>query len=805
MMKKPVFPVNAKAVWFLFHGISAAALCALIFFGHIPKVETNLQSIMPKTMDGDFYEADQLFVKRGSRSFIVMAEADTFAGARDAAASLYANLEGNAAFEEVSLYTGDFMDSIGSYIETYRYQLLDNDTIAELESGNAKNIADEALAHAYGAFSLVPLDQLDRDPFLLSARILNRFASAALAGGGNMAPRDSVLSANFEGKSYVMIRGVLSENGASLANRQSGVRFMYGAADTVLQNVRKTNAASNTRFLYSGIPFHSYESSSSAQKEIAFISTVTLILILVMFVVVFRSLFPVLMILFACAASVFSGTALVFLVFGEINILTFVFGVSLIGICVDYSVHFFMRRREGLSGIESRARIIRGVSLSFFSSLVAFCVLFFTPFTILKEFALFSAAGLFSSYLSALCLFPALPPGTRTRNAFLRREHTAGNAPKRWKRAPLLIALAFLVITPLLLLVHNRRNVTIKNTISRLYSMPPALMESEKIVSRLFNYSSFPSYVIIRGRSEEETLQREEAFAEAYGGGYLGISRFIPSRLKQRRSYNAAGALIPFAEIQFMSLGLPPLAAPYLDAFEARRNYFAAAEAELPETIQQLYRSLFIGAVEGAAGPVFYHCLMPLSPNAGDREALEKAASTFEWAALVDRAGDIDRELDSLTIVMFRLLAAAYAVIIAAVCLYYRFLKKPAGHYGWQRFAVDVLKIAAVPLILVSWGFAVLVCIGESLSFFSAVGIMLAFGLGLDYIFYLTEDSAPTKKSAAGAVILSFLTTALSFGALLASSFTPVYIFAAAVFPALSAAFCAAMLFKSAQVFWRPQ
>jgi predicted exporter len=83
------------------------------------------------------------------------------------------------------------------------------------------------------------------------------------------------------------------------------------------------------------------------------------------------------------------------------------------------------------------------------------------------------------------------------------------------------------------------------------------------------------------------------------------------------------------------------------------------------------------------------------------------------------------------------------------------------------------------------------------LGFFSAAALILVFGLGLDYIFYMIEKNREENaKLTRLAVVLSFLTTALSFGALALSSFAPVHIFGLTVLAGLSAAFIFAMLLQ---------
>jgi len=79
--------------------------------------------------------------------------------------------------------------------------------------------------------------------------------------------------------------------------------------------------------------------------------------------------------------------------------------------------------------------------------------------------------------------------------------------------------------------------------------------------------------------------------------------------------------------------------------------------------------------------------------------------------------------------------------------------------------------------------------------------MILIFGLGLDYIFYITENESAQSNSPAEsssltvlAIFLSYATTALSFGALALSNFVPVKLFGLTVLTGLSAAYIAAML-----------
>ena len=69
---------------------------------------------------------------------------------------------------------------------------------------------------------------------------------------------------------------------------------------------------------------------------------------------------------------------------------------------------------------------------------------------------------------------------------------------------------------------------------------------------------------------------------------------------------------------------------------------------------------------------------------------------------------------------------------------------------------------------------------------------MLVFGLGLDYVIYSLQNKG--NRLERFAIALSFVTTAISFGAIALSSFVPVHTLGLSIFSGLMAAFIATML-----------
>jgi predicted exporter len=780
-----------KWSWLLLHGgIFAALALSVIFFGPV-RINTNLFDILPPSRGlKAVAAADKVLSDKSSRHVNILIGSAGFEDAKRGAEELYDALNGNG-FESLSLHIDENISSqFTGYLYSYRYVLLDKETRTLLEEGKAEAVASDALSSIYGAFTFAGLETIENDPFFLSDRETRSLLNSSLPSSGSMSLKENVLAAQYDGVWYVMLRGILASKGVALTNDDSAVQKIYNASSGVLSR------NSGLNIIYSGVPFHSYESSSSAQKEISLISTITLIIIIIMFLFVFRSLAPALVSVAAAGISVALAVASALLVFREIHVLTFVFGTTLIGTCVDYSIHYFVHSKGNQSldsGAAVRSHIIRGISLSFISTEICFAALLFAPFVILRQFAVFSLAGLLSSYFSVNCLYPSIKRSKRQRR--LSADRFYFYIPGKIKRIILLV----IFITVVIILVINRNKVRIENNLGGLYSMSGKLLESEKISAKVMNVGSVGWYFIVSGATAEETLQHEEILREKLDAeidkgnikSYLATSVFIPSVKTQKRNFAAVGKLLPLAGEQYANLGFPPGAAvEFQSDFEAAEGKYVFPEGEIPPYAQELISELWIGrAGLEKEGQGYFSCVLPF--HVKDEALFRAVAADLDFVVFVNKAKDIGTELDALTKIMLFLFLGAY-VLVAVMARFF---------YPWGK----ALRICAVPFFLILVTVTVLTCLDIPLGFFSVVGLILVFGLGLDYMFYVTEaERNETGKKGSAltvlAIFLSFATTALSFGALALSTFMPVHIFGLAVFSGLTAAFVSSMLVTSRAV-----
>ena len=735
-------------------------------------------------------EADMVLGERNGREIVILSAAADFDTAKNGAVLLYNEFENSSEIEKKSFYfDSSAVADFNRYLLDYRFVIAGTETLSLLENGMAEKIADDALASAFGAFNFFSLDNIEHDPFLLAERRMGDFLSSSVLSGA-IAPKDDVLAVQDGETWYVMLRLTLSPGAVSLQADKNAVGKIYA----FVQKIK--DAEPGLEFYFSGIPFHSYESSSGAQSEISVISTATLVLILFIFLYAFRSPLPVIASIAAILISLGMATGTALLIFRDIHIITFVFGTTLIGTCVDYSVHFFVYWKGNTalkSGAEIRAHIIKNVTMSFISTQVCFVVFLFAPFPILKQFAIFCMAGLLSSYLSFFCIYPRfkVPPEGKRKTV---KIPGAGKStiPKAvlWinNHKPVLLAAMIIVIAALL--IKNSSDIKIENNLSSLYTMSDSLLESEKRTSRALGYGSPGWYYIVSGSTIDETLENEERLAlrleqEKSRGNleaYLSTSFFVPSIKTQKRNYSAMKALLPLAASQFEHLGFSPKdAAHYAQSFEmefaAAENYCLIGDAPSNAGISNLW----IGKQDGS----YYSCVMPIKPR--DETVFRSIAGEFDNVHFINKSKDIGRDMDTLTKTMLLLFAAAYIIVSVTIFLLYPRL--------------DSVKICSVPFLLVLAALAVLAANSISIGFFSVAALVLVFGLSLDYIFFLTGKKSRTEKNfTLLGVTVSFLTTLLSFGALALSSFMPVHIFGLTVSVGLGAAFISAIILQSREV-----
>ena len=785
-MKKPSLPQNKTFAfaWFVFHALVLVPCLFIIARAGTVNLDADLFNMLPKPDIGKAMGVadERLTEMTGQNVFILVSHAD-FDTAKSVAETVYGELKDSPRFKSVSLYSDAAMlEDVTNFVHEYRWNLLDDEAVETLSSpSGAERFAENALAKAYGAFTFSSLDKLEDDPFMLDEYVLQYYLASLENSGTSMSPKDGVLAARYEGVWYVMIRGILSKEGAALASKSNAVVQIYDVCEPLEKD--------GVRFVYSGTPFHSHKSSTSASNEISIISTVTLLGIIILLLIVFRNPLPIVLSIASILLSIAAAFSMTYTCFGQIHILTLVFGTSLIGSCIDYSLHFFIHWKANktlASGAEIRRHLMTGLLLSLISTELCYFILVFAPFGLLKQMAVFSLTGIFSAFLTVVSMYPLLSMPPDVKRAIPLVDAIA--APAWYDKKKIgRIAVAAIFAATLTTLFVNRKNIKIENDVNTLYEATGRVREDAVVSYKVLNYNP-TGWFIIAGDTIEKTLEEEEALCRRLSevnkgkarGGFIATSQYIPSLAKQKKSHEAAGNLLPLASVQYEMLGYDAsLTSELQRSYDADAVKYITPDGDIPSYLKKAISSAWLGEIDGR----YYSIVLPISIT--DEAAYIRIAAENPNVYFENKIKDIGRDLDRLTKTILTLFAIAYVIIVIVLKIF----------YNWRH----TLKIASIPLLIVLVIASIFSARGIPLEFFSITGMILVFGLGLDYVIYMIEnekrsDTSVNARLEPFAILLSFLTTAVSFGALALSSFVPVHMLGLSIFLGLTTAFLCTLL-----------
>ena len=774
------------ALWLAFHVlIIAVFVIALVARGGF-KIDADLFNMFPKTFSDDVAVrlADEKLTEITAQNIIVMAECTDFQKAKKAAVGVYEKVKDSDNFKSLQLYSsaGDFT-TLAASLQQNHFNMLNEEAVNSIEK-NPALFAEKAVAQAFSPFSILGANDIESDPFMLCETEARGLLNALKNSGVSISLKDGVMAAKDGDLWYVLINGILSKKGAALVSKTNGVAELYNAAAEF--------SGDDVNFIFSGAPFNSHESSNSAIKEVSIISGVSIALVLVILISVFKSAMPLLLSLLSILLSVMAAFCSTIAVFGKIHILALVFGTSLIGSCIDYSLHFFTRwmaDKRLANGEEAVQKIFSGLALAILSSVVCYAALLFAPFQLLKQMAVFSIVGLSSSFLTTVCVFPFIPlPPKEKQISLLKLMKPSGNKENKRFVGRVGVFLIFAFSLSSLLILHDRFSV--RNDLTKLYTMEGKLLEDRVKTNSITKYA--PSgWFVVRGDSEDALLEKEEELCrkidELTSGrtSYMATSKFIPSIAHQNRSREAVKKLLPLAAAQYEALGFSEEEAASLssqleeDFRTSEGSYISLAKGTVPSVLTGSLSSFWLGEIGGK----WYSVVMPNMIL--DSVAFRTLAKGDEDLSFANKVSDMSADLDRLTLMILKFFAAAYVVMFVVLKLFYKMKQ--------------TLKIISVPILIVLTTAAIFAWLKIDLEFFSVTGMILVFGLGLDYIIYMMENEKPSVRGSKTiepfATLLSFVSTIVSFGALSLSSFRPVHLIGLSIFIGLSTAYVSTMFY----------
>ena len=170
---------NYLKVWLAYH-LGLFAFFALVFCINPSRIsiDADLFNMFPRPFEEEgIRNADEKLTENVGQNVFILVSHQDFSKAKEAAVSVYNKLSASENFKSLSLYSDiDQLKEITDFVYDYRWNLLSDEDIELINSdGGAQLFAQNALAQAYSPFTILPLDNLDSDPFMLAESNLNNY------------------------------------------------------------------------------------------------------------------------------------------------------------------------------------------------------------------------------------------------------------------------------------------------------------------------------------------------------------------------------------------------------------------------------------------------------------------------------------------------------------------------------------------------------------------------------------------------------------------------------------------------------
>ena len=725
-MKKNI--LNKKVIFWLIVHLSIILLF-LFRFNYRAKIETNFLSIAPKFEEsGHFQNSIETFFLQNSSEIKILIESYDFDKAKNSAIEIENYIKQNFENVAVNLYSKNYDDILETIIK-YKYQLISKDIREALLNNQASRVAEEGIANFYSPFFIPIVDNIEDDPFF----VLNSKLIELLQNNNNIETRDGISFINYEGKFNVSLN-------MDIYKKIDSMIFF----DRLTELLRKMENDEEIKIYISGVPIHAYYSQKSAQKEITIISAVSLIFICLIFLFIFKSVKPYIISMISIAVSSATSFFLLSILLDSIHIFAFVFGTSLIGVSLDYSIHFITEWYNEKDKKEVLRKILPSMNLSFITTIASYFALSLTSLSLLKQTALFSIFGLASSFLTVIIIYPII---FKNDNRFLRENilNKTKNILAGYVDFLNIKFVLFLTIFVILISIINIPKLKVNFSSNQLYNPPDFLTYNETEIYKRLNSSLSRNIIISRGNSLNEALENEETL-ENYFTNYRALSKIFYSKSRQRENIKLVeDNLMPLLKKQTEDLGFDnEIYNKIKSEFESVKNEFLNIE-DLIESIDELKKLIvknngkyfIISTTDETETKIIENENIKIfNINFEINEALDKTARTAIKTALI-----------------------SYIIIFLFMII---FLSK--------KHAIAIIIIQIISILV---NLSVHSIFNFSVNIFSVFALILSIGISIDYCIFFSKSKAK-KEVTFLSIFLAMITTALSFGTLSFSGFIPV-------------------------------
>ncbi|HTN46886.1 MAG TPA: 1-acyl-sn-glycerol-3-phosphate acyltransferase [Flavipsychrobacter sp.] len=460
------------------------------------------------------------------------------------------------------------------------------------------------------------------------------------------------------------------------------------------------------------------------------------------------------------------GLGVLYLVQGSVSVIALGAGALVLGIAIDFSIHFLAHARHAKDMRTTVSEMSHPLTVGSFTTIAAFLSLRFVDTPILQDLGLFAGASLAGAAFCTLIFLPHFPLGIdiNKHQSVTLFDRLGGWQPEKNKW----LVLGIVLLTPVFF--HFAKKVEFDSDLMHLNYLSPQLQQAQDEVSRTNAMALSAVYLMAKGNNDQEALEHLESATQKVDRLKAGNivrsasnpAALLPSRVEQEKRITAWNAFwTPQKKTQVLAAvkkyapeaGFNPEAFAGFD--EMIQQHFTIFNADAVGVLKSFFPSGF------ARNEDQYYAIASLRVANESRSKVFDAFKEDRDVVVTDRQQGATQlvgilKSDFNTIALYSSLIVFFALLI-----------------GYGR--IELAIISFLPMIISwIWILGIMALLGLKFNIVNIIISSLIFGLGDDFAIF-TMDGLVEKykngsnklKSARAAVYVSVVTVIIGLGVLL--------------------------------------
>lgn len=540
--------------------------------------------------------------------------------------------------------------------------------------------------------------------------------------------------------------------------------LIYGL-DEIIEKLALQNT--NIHAEYFGSVAVAVANAERIKKDVAITLSITITILFLFISLFFRRVFIFLLIFLPVLFGAGFSLALLFLIKGSVSGIAIGAGSIVLGIAINYSLHFYTHYRHTGSIIQNLKDLAYPMTVGSFTTIGAFLCLLSIKSEALQDFGLFAAFSLIGAALFTLLVMPH----------FFREEieprHSTSNfieklSAYQFNKSPFIIG--FVLLTTLVCGYFSQR-VEFESDVMKMNYITEKLSKAENNLNRISNVSLKSVYVVSSGNNlnealaenEKHTAQLEDLLDKKVLRSYSSVSSLLLSQDLQKERIARWKGYWTKEKIEALKNSIAKHSASFKFKADAFDGFYTLIEKDYQplstETFENL-KALFLDNYISET-PTQTSLVTLVKVDAAHENEVVHAFEESEHLSVFNRKYITEKFIDIIKNNFNKILLFSSLLVLITLLL----------SYG----RIELALISYLPMI-VSWVLilGIMALVGIKFNIINIIISTFIFGLGDDYSIFIMDgllgefkNGKKNLESYKTSIFLSAFTTLIGIGVLI--------------------------------------